>query len=195
MAQMRLAPSPLHHRIAIVATATALALSMAACGSSSSSGTPARDSNVTTLPGATTTVAAGSGGGATPTHLCDVFPKDVAERLTGKTLDVGENSAGDCTYDDHSKLPEHLAVITLAAAHGADQARQFDFNQSHPIGDEVLTPVTGVGDKAFYAADQHALSVLSGQWLLRVATIDYTLNDRAQDLETQVVNSVIAKLS
>ena len=36
----------------------------------------------------TTTVAAGSGGGATPTHLCDVFPKDVAERLTGKTLDV-----------------------------------------------------------------------------------------------------------
>lgn len=173
---------------------TAVAL-LGACSSGSSSSSPTSTS-AASGGGSSTTAAAGASTTASASasidHLCTLFPKADAERLTGISLQAGADNADECTYD-RADSTEHLAVVTVNLDRGADQPHQYDFNRSHPIGDEVLEDVTGVGDKAYYSAGQRSLVVLKGTALLHIFSADSHITD-ARGVDTRIAQLVLTNL-
>ncbi len=161
-----------------------------ACGSSTTtSGSTSTPASTASPPAGTATAVAT---GSSISHLCTIFPKADAERLTGIALQPGEDTRSDCTYD-RADSADHIAVVTVTLDAGSTQPNQYDFNRSHPIGGETLTDVPGIGDKAYYSPGFKLIVAIKGTNLIHVSIVDSSIAD-PKPVEIQIAQLAFTNL-
>ena len=166
-------------------------------GSTTASTASASDSEDETTTAETTTAdettEAGDGEAASGLgvdHLCELVPEDVVEDVLGISVQVGNDTADDCTYDQE-RSDEALAVVSvILEAGGADQ---YAFDRSHPVGSSVLEDVADLGDQAFYDTGFQMLRVLAGDTIITVAVIDSNVTDK-QGTAIELAAAVLGNL-
>lgn len=177
-------------RIQLVLLGLLTAAATAACGSTTTS-TPAA-SGAASGGASSSSSSSGSGSGGAVEHLCTVFPKPDAERILGMSLQNGTDGKHECTYEKVDPT-EHLASVTVNLESGADQPHQYDFDRSHPIGNEVLVDVSGVGDKAYWSAGARELVAIKGNNLIHVFILESSVSD-PQAADVQIAQLVFRNL-
>ncbi|HEX4405522.1 MAG TPA: DUF3558 family protein [Polyangia bacterium] len=150
----------------------ALGLTAAACGSSSPSpGSPA-DATTSAADGASSSDAASpaTDGPATPIVVCDTLSTSQVASLSGIALthsreqDFAADNAYTCSYFTDSGFGG-LAVTVNAVGGATAYANTLQTDTIEGAAENV-TPLTGIGDKAFSATD--GVHVLYGDRMISV---------------------------
>ncbi len=176
--------SPRHHlvmtwskrRIWTSLAVVALSAGLAACGSSSKPASQSPETSTTAAPSggatsseATSTTTSGSAAAA-PVAVCTTFPTAQVATLSGLALtsnreqDAVDLNSYTCDYFTATGTGGmSITILTTGGATSFENAMSTDTVSPS----ENVTPVTGIGDKAFSATD--GLRVLFGDRLIYVA--------------------------
>ena len=175
----------------------ALALVMglvAACSGSAASGAPqssGTQANGTSVPAHDSSGATGTPTGGAPTTLdaCSLITTDEAAAALGKAVDPGtvpEPGAHSCLFSTTVLSVDGVEISLIGVG-------TFDPNKKSVPGLITITPVSGIGDAAYYVslgAGSQVLNVRKGQTTFSVSV----LLKSASDTQLQAAEKTLAGL-
>ena len=197
--------SPGSRRVAVAVVAcSTVALSLAGCGSSSKASTSAAaqgggGSSNTSAP---KTGSSGSSGGLKgAVNICSLMPASRISQITGKTFtmtkedDTPSYKLYSCDYTSDptaggGATPEQmdLDIVGMDGAAGlsgdVDAAKQVNNKLTN------LTPVSGIGDKAYGGGIEAHLEVLYGDVLIKISGVTDVTTDQGK----QIISELHSKL-
>jgi hypothetical protein len=185
--------------LALAACSTA-ALSLAGCGGSSkaSASTQTGGSSSGSAKSATKTGSGGSGGqvkGAV--NVCELMPAATLSQLTGKQFTSAEpdNTPSyklySCNYTSTVAQGANQLDLDVEGENGAI-ALSADVDAAKSVNNNLtnLTPVSGIGDKAYGGGIQGHLEVLYGDVLIKISGV----TDVSTDQGKQIIGQLHSKL-
>ena len=193
--------SPASLRLSALAACGLAALSLAACGSSSKSATKASSgqgggATPSTAPAAKTG-SGGSGGGLKGSvNVCSLMPAATLSQITGKTFAKAEE-------DDTPSYQIYKCKYTTDPTAGGVTGEQLDLDilgKGGAVGLQAnvdaanqvkssltaLTPVSGIGDKAYGGGIEARLEVLYGDTLIKISGLTEITIDQGKQIISQL---------
>jgi len=199
--------SPISRRIAIAfAVSATAAASLAGCGGSSKSSTssavqPAAASSSKAATKAGSGGAGGSGGLPSSVNICQLLPASRISQITGKTFTMAKEDDTpayklySCNYTTDPTVggaatPEQLD-LDIIGKNGAT-ALSSDVDAAKQVNNKItnLTPVSGIGDKAYGGGIEAHLEVVYGDILIKLSGGTETTIDQSK----QIIGELHSKL-
>lgn len=200
---MSRSPAPRPFVVVLVACSTAV-VSLAACGGSSKASTTAASTQGggSTSSSTTKSGSGGSGGGLKgAVNICSLMPASRVSQITGKTFtmtkedDTPSYKLYSCDYSTDPTVaggatPEQmdLDIVGMGGAVGlsadVDAAKQVNNKLTN------LTPVSGIGDKAYGGGLEARLEVLYGDVLIKISGLTEVTTDQGK----QIISELHSKL-
>jgi hypothetical protein len=181
--------------LAFVACSTA-AISVAGCGSSSKASSSA---SAQTAGGSSTKAAtkAGTGGSSDglkgAVNVCALMPPATLSQITGKQFTMTEpnNTPSyqlySCNYTSPVAQGANQLSLDIIGKDGA-VGLSADVDAAKQVNNKLtsLTPVSGIGDKAYGGGIQGRLEVLYGDTLIKISGLTDVTTDQAKQIITQL---------
>jgi hypothetical protein len=187
--------------IAFVASATA-AVSLAGCGGSSKASTSAaaQPAGGSSAKAATKAGSGSSGGLKGAVNVCELMPASRISQITGKTFtmtkedDTASYKLFSCDYTTDPTVggataeQMDLNVIGMGGAVGLSA----DIDAAKQVNNKLtnLTPVSGIGDKAYGGGIEAHLEVLYGDVLIKISGLTEVTTDQGK----QIISELHSKL-
>jgi hypothetical protein len=192
-------PGSFRIALALVACSSA-ALSVAGCGGSSKASTSAstQAAGGSSTKAATKAGSGGSSGGLKgAVDVCALMPAATLSQITGKQFTMTEPDSTpsyqiySCDYT--STVPQGANQLDLdILGKGGAVGISADVDAAKQLNNKLtqLTPVSGIGDKAYGGGIQGRLEVLYGDTLIKISG----LTDVTTDQGKQIISQLHSKL-
>lgn len=181
--------------ILALAACSIVAVSVAGCGGSSKARTAAsaQTSSGSSTASTKTVTNAGSGGLKGAVNICQLMPEATISQLTGKQFTTTEpdNTPSyqlySCNYTSTVAQGNNQLDLDIIGNNGAI-ALSADVDAAKSVNNKLtnLTPVSGIGDKAYGGGIQGHLEVLYGDILIKLSGGTDVTTDQGKQIISQL---------